>query len=346
MNLVFLNSFQREGGEGVRCEAQVTIAEEHGQWTVSWSERASDGRGGAEIWYTGTAWNDMLGQFRLQVKEKLASGFRPLIEMKAERPGPVSSKLRFVRKLECYAEQNADPELYEQLRRWRNSQASSEKKSPYFVASNRQLQMISAFLPQTAEELRQIPGFGDHKTRMYSEAVFKLTAGRKRETAFPLDWVEFAVGDAALEEWWDKREAERLKGEAEKKEAERKLLSSIAEGAGIADLETLTGLRRREIVSRLEQLQREGCDLVPLLETELAGVPQHLLDQAYSLFRSDGDRYLKPVLQRLYGANMPEDKELSRAYEWLRLARIRFRISQAEAESAETDVPLARERSA
>jgi hypothetical protein len=75
----------------------------------------------------------------------------------------------------------------------------------------------------------------------------------------------------------------------------------------------------------VEELEREGYDMEPLVEAELASISEEDQIKAWNAFETEGDRYLKPVLHRIFAANEFKDKDLDRAYEWLRLLRLRFR---------------------
>jgi len=329
MNLVFLNSFEKVTElEGI-VSAQVSIAEEFGEWRVWWHEKGDQTIPFQESWYTGMAWDEMIGEFRRRIGEKRRDGYRPLIEPDEGRQQTSGGRSVFVRKLELYGERHSDSELYESLRKWRSKQAASEGKSAFIVASNRMLAMISAFLPQTAEELQQIPGFGEQKSAMYGEHVLALTAGLARTTSFPLDWVDEAIGVQEVELWMQERQEERRKGEQAKKELKQTLLQSVAEGKTLSELEPLVSLSRRELMTRIEDLDKEGYEMEPLIEAELAAVPADVVEQAWQLFGSSGDRYLRPVLKRLYDEKSLDDEALSRAYEWLRLLRLRYRKTKS-----------------
>jgi superfamily II DNA helicase RecQ len=91
-------------------------------------------------------------------------------------------------KLQYYSEQHGNETVYEELCSWRRGKASSERKAPYILASNRLLRMISAFLPRTAEELLQIPGVGEGKASVWRRlAQYHLCCAREHH--FPLNWV-------------------------------------------------------------------------------------------------------------------------------------------------------------
>lgn len=333
MNLVFLNSFEKQEEHDVTTEAQLSIAEEFGVWRVWWHESGQEGVPEQESWYTGTAWNDMLAELRSRLAVKRQEGYRPLVELVAERDHIYASRSSFARKLEYYSELHADAELYEALRRWRNGQAAHEKKSPFILASNRLLKMISAFVPQTEEELLQIPGLGAQKAGLYGTYILALTRCEERQTTFPLDWVEQAVDGAAAEQWVLERQEQRRKSEAAKQELKQKLIQAVAEGQTLSAMGASFSLSRRELFTWLEDLDKEGFELEPLITAELASVSQTLLDKAWHEFGTSGDRYLRPILQRLYNEKPLDEEAVSRAYEWLRLLRIRFRKAKANADA-------------
>ncbi|WP_158302101.1 HRDC domain-containing protein [Paenibacillus mesophilus] len=347
MNLVFLNSFEKQTEHDGNVTAQVSIAEEFGEWRVWWHEPGGGGIPTQESWYTGTAWDEMIAEFRSRITDKRRDGYRPLVELAVERESRHAGKGLFIRKLEYYGELHADAELYETLRRWRNGQAANEGKSPFILASNRLIKMISAFVPQTMEELLQIPGFGEHKAGLYGADILALTESAARPTSFPLDWVEEAVDGAAAEEWFRERQEQRRKGESAKQELKRKLLEAVAAGTSLNELEPLFSLSRRELMTRIEELDKEGYELEPLIAAELESIPQPLVDKAWSEFGALGDRFLRPVLKRLYDEKTLDEESLSRAYEWLRLLRIRYRRAKIDVvEAAEPDARELPEQSA
>ncbi|RKN64878.1 HRDC domain-containing protein [Paenibacillus ginsengarvi] len=328
MNLVFLNSFEKEVEEGGTAEAaQVSIAEELGEWHVWWYEPSPAGIPSQESWYKGPSWDRMLTEFRARLAEKREAGFKPLVQLAAQRESAAGGKAALARKLEYYAERHADEALFEALRRWRNAQAANEGKAAFILASNRLLRLLSAFKPHTPEELLQIPGFGEHKVSLYGQDLLALTAQSDRQTSFPLAWVDQAVGDAEAEEWAKKRQEQRRRGEASRGQTKRKLLEAIHAGNTLTQTEPLFSLSRRELVTVIEELDKEGYELDAFIDRELETIPEELVEQAWSEFKRSGDRYLRPVLQKLYDEKSLEEAAISRVYEWLRLLRIRYRKS-------------------
>ncbi|MCD1260948.1 HRDC domain-containing protein [Paenibacillus athensensis] len=325
MNIVFLNTLEQIAGEGNVRTGQVTIGETQGVWRVLWNGSDPQGRAHQELWYEGVSWEELLAAFRVGLQDKFRSGFKPLVNGDSYPVQALSGRARWNQQLIYFSELNADEELYEQLRRWRRQQAAREGKAPYMLATNRVLRLIAGFAPQTQEELLQIPGFGEQKSGMYGADVLKLTAGKPQPGAFPLDWVAQETDNERFEAWLLEQKEQRARLELDKEAGKRRLLELVAAGGNLTALQASLAVTRREVLQWVEELGREGSDLEPLLDTELKAVPAEEQARALQAFESEGDRYLKPVLQRLYGEEAPNDKDADRIYEWLRLLRLRFR---------------------
>ncbi|MDD9266291.1 HRDC domain-containing protein [Paenibacillus sp. GCM10023248] len=325
MNIVFLSTLEKETGEHERLSAQVSIGEEQGIWHVFWSEPNHAGKLEQMQWYQGMSWDEMLSTFRHGLREKIRSGFRPLVSSDMEAAQTLSGKARMTQMLTYYCDDHPNEEMYEKLRTWRREQASREGKAPYLLATNRVLRMLSVFLPKSKDELKQIPGFGEQKTNMYGEDMLKLTADCTRMGSFPLDWVARSIDPAKFESWLLTQKEQKLRIELDREAGKRKLLEITSGGGSLADLQAGLTMPRRELLQWVEELEREGYDMDPLVEAELAQVPEEEQIKAWNAFESVGDRYLKPVLQRMCGTEELKGKELDRTYEWLRLLRLRFR---------------------
>ena len=104
------------------------------------------------------------------LREKVRNGLpSDCVHTELESAQGLSGKAKMTQMLTYYCEEHPNEEMYETLRTWRREQAARERKAPYILATNRVLRMISVFLPQSKEELQQIPGFGEQKTNMYAE---------------------------------------------------------------------------------------------------------------------------------------------------------------------------------
>ncbi|WP_028551135.1 HRDC domain-containing protein [Paenibacillus sp. UNC451MF] len=329
MKLLFLNSMEKQVGEGRARSAQVSVGESKGRWFSGWQETKEDGKLVQETWYEGTSWDELQASIRRHLIMKQHDGFKPMLRagLFAEA-APVSSKSEYAQLLHYYSEENSDEKLYEELRQWRLKQASKEGKSPFLVATNRLLRMICAYLPQTPEELNQLPGFGPNKAAMYGAELIQFTQNCTRTTSFPLDWVEAQVNLVEFHEWKQREKERRDQAEQNKRELKSKLLEAISRGDSLELIQDETKLQRRDLAMWIEELDREGYDLDSYIEAVLQGVPDEELQLAWDAFELQGDRFLKPVLQTLYKQDELDTKQIDTIYEWLRLLRIKFRRIQ------------------
>lgn len=68
------------------------------------------------------------------------------------------------------------PELYDELRAWRNDLAASESKPAYVIMTNSTLLAIANTRPTTLMQLKAIPGIGPAKLRLYARDLLTLVA--------------------------------------------------------------------------------------------------------------------------------------------------------------------------
>jgi hypothetical protein len=324
MNLVFLNSLEKMTEEDRVKTAQVSICEDKGNWHVFWNESQEDGRPVQESWFEGQPWEAMLEEFRRNIRQKLEDGYSPLIREPFQRY--TAERANFALLLQYYGDTRANEAVYEELRLWRRERAIKESKSAYIVATNSQLRMISSFLPQTIDELKQIPGMGKQRSDLYASDLLAITAKHVRQTSFPLDWVKLDVDESEYLQWLDKLEEDKENARQLRKQTKMKLLEGIANGVELAKLQQQLSLRRRDLLAMVEELDREGYDVQPLIDTELKSMPSEEREKAWSAFEEQGDRYLKPVMQLVYPEPTSlESSKVNMVYEWLRLLRLQFR---------------------
>jgi len=326
MQIVFLNTFEKLG-EGQRIDsAQLSICENQGIWAVLWIELNEESEDPI-TWFEGTSWEEMIVSFRHGIARVMGEGYAPIIDgMLDDRRSTTGS---FVTMLQCYGELHANQELFQQLREWRRTKAIAEKRSAYLVATNRMLWMISAFVPKTAEELAQIPGWGSAKHASYGLEVLEITSEANRETEFPLQWVSDKLDSIAYTQWLYKQKETKYKSQMDRQQAKKHILTAVQQGGSLEQLGVELELSRRELMDRIEQLEQEGYDMESLITRELVEMPddeQQLVWDALSLV---GDKYLKPVLQQVYGTLEASqlNKPVDVLYERLRLIRLRFRRS-------------------
>lgn len=321
MQIVFMNRLVKEHESGDRL-AEVWISEGSGCWQLGWRDVTA---GQESIWYEGGSWNEMLHIYRHQLAVKLGEGFRPLIDGIWHDEEDQKGRSQPVQKLYCYSELNYDEELYQELCAWRRKKASVERKAPYFIATNRLLRLISAFVPITLDELLELPGVGDNKAAEYGADVLEITAGRERGHGFPLDWVQEHLDEQTYESWVYKQKELKYKQDLDKYRTKQMLLKGISDGKRLEHMEQESNLSRRELVESLEQLEKEGYDVELLIAGELLDMPQAEQEEVWSAFEELGDALLKPILQRVYGPEAAAGPVMELRYERLRLIRIRFR---------------------
>ncbi|WP_243633308.1 HRDC domain-containing protein [Paenibacillus xerothermodurans] len=332
---MFLNSLEKKVGEEQLLTAQVSISGSEGEWIVLWQESEAAGQSSVKTWYEGASVEEMLSAFRTNIFNKQTEGFKPVLDVSIQ-PEPLSLDKRSVqiRLLHYYSELNVNRELYEQLRQWRLKQANKEAKAPFLVATNRMLQMITAFLPHTPEELQQLPGMGAGKVAAYGGELLAMVQSYERSTSFPLNWVESMINPSEFHAWLQSEKDRKTRAEQNKQEIKRKLLEAITRGDDLEAVREQMQLHRRELLLRIEELDRDGYDLEAYVEQMLQNIPDDQQSLAWSAFQLQGDRYLKPILHSLYTEDELAGKEVDRIYEWLRLLRIKFRRAQSSDQAA------------
>jgi hypothetical protein len=324
MNLIFMNSFERAAGQG-HTAAKIVIGEYQGVLRLLWDEPEEGGKPGGAVWFEGEHWGEMLDVFKIRVRDKIREGFVPLVRDYLGEQSRTSGKMRMLHLLHFYAERNHNTDVLESLKAWRREQAAKENKAAYMVASNRVLQMIACYLPVTAEELAKIPGIGTSGTERYAEAILTHTQGCAEGSMFPLAWVADAAEGPEFDVWLVQQQDMRERQKLAKEEDKLRLLEAISRGETLEAMSGKLTMRRREIVLAVERLDKEGYDVGSLVDAELDGINPQEREEVDKLFREIGDRYLKPVMQRLYPEQQPQGQELDRVYEWIRLYRMKYR---------------------
>lgn len=336
MAIVFLNRMEIEREQEVGA-AQVWIEEADGLWSSGWSELDAFEETDREIWYEGSVWNEMLAVYRHQLAAKLAEGYRPVIRDTFQEFLESGQRGRYTQKLVCYSELNADEELYKRLAVWRRAKATEEHRAPYLIATNRALRLVSTFLPQTIDELRELPGIGENTVQRYGEDLIVQTAGMERKHVFPLDWVERRLDEETFEAWTYKNKERKFKREAERVKATRMLLQASTGGeeeiVSLTQISQESGLERRELIEMMESLEKNGDNLDAIIAHELRLMPEQQQLAVRQAYAETGDTFLKPVLKKVYGEELPSEPGLDILYEQLRMIRIRCR---REAEQLET----------
>lgn len=88
-------------------------------------------------------------------------------------------------------------------------------------------------------------------------------------------------------------------------------------------------MKRRDVLMAVEDLAKEGYDVDALVELELGSIDHEDQQQVQALFTELGDKYLKPVLFKLYNEQQLKEKDVNKTYEWMRLVRLKHRKQMA-----------------
>ncbi|WP_442601587.1 HRDC domain-containing protein [Paenibacillus sp. KN14-4R] len=330
LNIIFMNTLEKKLEEQRVQTAQICIGESKGIWQIIWTVEMEGGQARQDYLYEGRHWDEVLSCFRNHMLSKLAEGYIPQVSISLNNPiESLSDKAKWVHSLHYYSERHTNHELLEQLRKWRRESAAKEGRAPYLLATNRMLEMIAAYMPQHAEELKQIPGFGVGKVSQYGEGIFAITRTFERVTQFPLDWVLNFIDRVSFQQWLMDQNERKAKAELERHARKRNMLEAIWQGSPLEEMRSMLSLSRRDTVMMVEELDADGYDVSPLIDNELSDVTEELKEQAWTKFEELGDRYLKPVMEAVFSADDRKDLDLERTYQWLRLLRIRFRKSKA-----------------
>lgn len=75
------------------------------------------------------------------------------------------------------------PELFEDLRKWRNAMAAERKVAPYVVFSQKALIAMTNLQPTTIEELKLVPFVGKVIIEKYGEGILEIITKHKRDEA-------------------------------------------------------------------------------------------------------------------------------------------------------------------
>jgi hypothetical protein len=228
----------------------------------------------------------------------------------------------FLRKLECFSDRYKELSLFQELKKWRRTTATSQNITPYYIATDKLLHMISTFIPHLPEELMQIPGIGRNKLEQYGDSILEMTKKYAQVYPYPLDWVTDRVTDEELTNWLLdqnllKQERRRV---IEKQEQEEKLrlLEAINDQVPYEEMSERLSLSGVNLMKRIRQLAKEGYDVLPYLQNEVERVKEK--DVITDLAATLGNGRLKPIFEQLYGngEEMP-DKEKGKKYNRIRL---------------------------
>lgn len=185
MQAVWMARMEKQVDGEELYQGLLSAGEEDGKWLVIWEPEAMTADHGsislleelvqAQTWYEGESWQEMRAALRSGMALLLREGYQPMLGF---MPDTNLHERRMKERNEwicCYGDLHVNDQLYEKLVQWRREVAISTRRAPYWVATNRMLRLVSAFVPHTADELKQLPGFGEAKVSAYAEKIVEIT---------------------------------------------------------------------------------------------------------------------------------------------------------------------------
>ena len=334
MYLIFVNSLEKKMNNG-KQQAKVSIHEEQGKWSVLWTMPNPDGSQSVDCWYEGSSWSDLLGSFKYGIAQRLTEGFVPMVQDFSFHSEKTELQQRALM-LEYYSDTHMNELLYKTLKEWRLNRSKSEKKAPYLIATNRMLKIVSTFIPQTREELMQIPGFGKQRSMQLGQDICALTVNLERTTSFPLDWVSGQIDSEAFHTWTLKQREERAKRERDTDQRRKEILTAMAAEKTFREICEAIGMNLRDGAQMIEDLDRDGYELKGWIDLQWDIIPDESLNKQMMLegFEELSDRFLKPVLLRQFTEKELTSKNQDELYAWLRIIRLYYRQSLNDAKAA------------
>ncbi|MCR8843791.1 HRDC domain-containing protein [Paenibacillus sp. SC116] len=330
MIIVWMSRLEKTEVSGQVRSGLVTVGEEEGKWLVLWEqdgEWTHDTEDANSTWYEGEIWAEMCAALRRGVASLMRKGYEPTLGF---TPDTQQHERRMKERNEwihCFGDLNVDDELYHKLVQWRKEVASSIRRAPYWITTNRMLRLVSAFVPQTLEELKQLPGFGEAKVHAYGEAIIAITAPIPRRTTFPLDWVSAAVGPAAFLQWVYQQEEQKMSGELNRLVEKRTLIDAVQQRLEPEVLMERLNVDRRELLVRIEALSEEGYDMMSYADHVLSEIDVDIRSRIEDSLQEMGMDYLKPIYIQIFGQEALKEASavIQRRYEYIRLVRMQLR---------------------
>ncbi|MBD8499827.1 HRDC domain-containing protein [Paenibacillus arenosi] len=332
MIIVWMSRLERAEVSGQVRSGLVTVGEEEGKWLVLWEQDGDwdhQTEDANSTWYEGDIWAEMCAALRRGVASLMRKGYEPTLGF---TPDTQQHERRMKERNEwihCFGDLHVDEELYQKLVQWRKEVASSIRRAPYWITTNRMLRLVSAFVPQTVEELKQLPGFGEAKVHTYGEAIIAITAPIPRRTTFPLDWVSAAVGPAAFLQWVYQQEEQKMSGEFNRLVDKRTLIEAVQQKLEPEVIMERLNVDRRELLVRIEALSEEGYDMMSYAEHVLSEIDTEMRTRIGDSLQQLGMDYLKPIYIQTFGQEALKDASaiIQRRYEYIRLVRMQIRNS-------------------
>ena len=148
------------------------------------------------------------------------------------------------------ARNSSHPELYQELKAWRDEKAESQNLPIYMVLPSTPLKELVKFLPQTPQQLLQIAGFGKKKVDQYGAEI--------------LEMIREYCADHGLEPTQTELPSKRLRSDSSEETKAKKPDSKLAsytlfhEGKTVAQIAEIRGFVESTIESHLSYYVKTG----------------------------------------------------------------------------------------
>jgi len=321
VELLFCTTYRKPEETGTDATVRLEVRKKDGRWEARWSGGSPEMDGLSPDIYKGDSSEELAESLRGWMRAMRSRGFVSATE---EWFGRRSGPNRREAVLLSYAARHSNESCLRLLKAWRRGRAAQERKPAFMVATNGMLEAAAAFLPQTEDELGQLPGFSARKVREYGKEVLEITSQFRRQTDFPLDWVERLVDEGEVQAFLDERRRKAEEARSRREALRESILEAAEAGLRLEKEEEAFerfGVPLRRLLEAMEAMEREGFRVYPLVERLAEAVPEPERRRILETMEACGDRYLKPILESVYSAAELKGRPLGEWYDRLRLLR-------------------------
>lgn len=317
-SLHFLMTLAKPTGE----MGKIILLTRNGQVETHWSLITPD-QEETVIYHTDSDLDQAWQHLDNLLFEKIKEGFLLNQPWMTHFLSTIPPRFLMIRKLECFASQSMNSSLFLELKKWRKQAASASHIPPYFIGTDKLLSLIAAYIPQTEDQLLQIPGIGNNKVNLYGNSILEITSRYEQLYTFPLDWIHQKVSLDFFIPWFmseRKQKEERRKARVTQEMEEKlRLLEMIEDQVDLEEIAERLSISMSDLLKRIRSLDQEGYDIMNFLEREVEQIQEKSLieDIAAKL----GSDRLKPIYEKMYGSEGIEmtSKEVGQRYNRIRL---------------------------
>jgi DNA-directed RNA polymerase specialized sigma24 family protein len=271
----------------------VLVTEQGGIWSLVWEDEASS----VEI-YVGEDASKLRQLLAGRLRQWENEGWKPLLPFKLN----IKNAGAQLTAVDYYSDHHFNGDCYEELRRWRWDKAREQGISAFILATNRALKQLSTFVPQTEDQLEQIPALGAKQRKSHGEDILVITRKYESLYPYPLDWVAGEVDVTELEGWKIEQQERKTAEAKAREELEQKekadLLNMVGEGRRLTEICQVFGRAPSTILKRVDRLSAEGYELHYWLQKEVDDIER--AGEILALAQQHGTNLAKPIFEALH----------------------------------------------